>query len=143
MRESAAADPEGFAVLRERVFVTIVRMPLPKLQRLNRDDPFGDGFLYRIDWPDEVTRPASAAPTSTTGIHLMHGVAAMVVRWRAWSVRSCNAAGPSSSPDATPMSSTTSPLTSSSSGRSASGCTASAPTLWSCRPASASTARTP
>ncbi|HVL99123.1 MAG TPA: HNH endonuclease domain-containing protein [Egibacteraceae bacterium] len=80
MREAAAADPEGFTVLRERVFVTIVRMPLPKLQRLNRDDPFGDGFLYRIDWPDEVSEARVRRAEFDDRIHLKPGVAAMLVR---------------------------------------------------------------
>lgn len=80
MAEAHAADLAGFQTLREQVFVTIVRMPLPKLQRMNRDDPFGEGFLYRIGWPDEVSESRVRRPDFDDRIHLQPGVGAMLVR---------------------------------------------------------------
>lgn len=80
VQEARAVDTEGFAALREHVFVTVVRMPLPKLQRMNRDDPFGDGFLYHIGWPNEVSESRVRQQGFDDRIHLKPGVGAMLVR---------------------------------------------------------------
>ena len=80
MAEARAADPDGYAALRSQTFATVVRMPLPKLQRMNRDDPFGDGFLYRIGWPNEVSASRLRRPDFDDRIHLKPGVGAMLVR---------------------------------------------------------------
>ena len=78
--QAAADDPAAFAELRDLVYVTVVRMPLPKLQRMNRDDPFGDGFLYRIGWPDQVSAARVRRPDFDDRIHLKEGVAANLLR---------------------------------------------------------------
>jgi 5-methylcytosine-specific restriction endonuclease McrA len=78
--EARAGDPSAFEALREHVFITVVRMPLPKLQRMNRDDPFGQGFLYSIDWPDEVSAARVRSAKFDDRIHLQPGAGAMLVR---------------------------------------------------------------
>lgn len=74
------ADPRAFDALRDRVYVTVVRMPLPKLQRMNADDPFGDGFMYRIGWPDQVSAARVRRPDFDDRIHFKPGVAEALLR---------------------------------------------------------------
>ncbi len=45
--------PAAFDRLEREVEWTLVKMPLPKLQRIGRET---DDFLYRIGWGDDVTR---------------------------------------------------------------------------------------
>lgn len=63
-------DPAGFAELLDRVPVPVIRLPLPKLQRVGRSDPFGAGFLYRIGWADEVSASRVRRTDFDDRIHL-------------------------------------------------------------------------
>jgi hypothetical protein len=78
--EARRADPAGFAELRALVEVTVVRMPLPKLQRIAAGDPFGDGFMYRVGWPNEVSAARVMRGDFDDRVHLKPGVGELLVR---------------------------------------------------------------
>lgn len=73
-RRTQRAMVEG--LLRE-TFVTIVRMPLPKLQRVGELE---QTFLFTIGWPDEVPRSRVLDESFDDRIHLLPGVGAHLIR---------------------------------------------------------------
>jgi hypothetical protein len=73
--------PEQFAVLESRVVVTVIRMPLPKLQRFRAGPTVHeDRFLYEYGWPDEVPEGRVRAADFDDTLHLRPGVGEWLVR---------------------------------------------------------------
>jgi hypothetical protein len=73
--------PADVAALEDQVAVTVIRMPLPKLQRFTTGAGSSeDRFLYDYGWPDEVpaSRVRSAGFDDT--LHLKAGVGEWLVR---------------------------------------------------------------
>lgn len=74
-------QPESMAALERRVATTVIRMPIPKLQRIATGAGFHeDRFLYDFGWPDEVAESRVRAADFDDTMHLRPGVGAWVVR---------------------------------------------------------------
>lgn len=72
--------PRDLAALEDHVVTTIVRMPLPKLQRFGPGAAEEDRFLYDFGWPDEVAPSRVHAPDFDDRLHLRPGVGGWLVR---------------------------------------------------------------
>lgn len=74
-------QPKTMAALERRVATTVIRMPLPKLQRLSSGPGFHeDRFLYDYAWPDEVPESRIRAVDFDAALRLRPGVGAWLVR---------------------------------------------------------------
>ena len=71
------ADRDGWETLRAEVEWTLVKMPLPKLQRASGTE---DRFIYHIGWDDDVSKSAWRSGAIDSRIHLEPGVARSFVR---------------------------------------------------------------
>ena len=69
-------SPEGFTRLIEDVKWVLVKMPLPRLQRLGATV---DPFIYQIEWTDEVTKAAMTRDFDNT-IRFLPGAAEHLIR---------------------------------------------------------------
>lgn len=77
-RQQHAGD---FASLENHVIETVIRMPLPKLQRFGTGSGVQeDRFLYDYGWPDEVPVGRIRATGFDDTLHLRPGVAEWLVR---------------------------------------------------------------
>jgi hypothetical protein len=73
--------PAEFAQLEDEITTTVIRMPLPKLQRFTTGGGAAeDRFLYDYDWPDEVPRAAVRATGFDDTLTLRPGVGEWLVR---------------------------------------------------------------
>lgn len=73
--------PEEFADLEDHVVVTIIRMPLPKLQRFGLGAGITeDRFLYDYSWPDEVPEGRVRAKGFDDTLYLQHRAGEWLVR---------------------------------------------------------------
>ncbi len=69
------------AALEELVYVTVVRMPLPKLQRFATGAGSAeDRFLYDYSWPDEVAESRVRGPGFDDTLYLRPGAGEWLVR---------------------------------------------------------------
>ncbi|MEZ4327998.1 MAG: HNH endonuclease domain-containing protein [Polyangiales bacterium] len=71
------ADRSRWETLRAEVEWTLVKMPLPKLQRASGTE---DRFIYHIGWDDDVSKSAWRSGAIDSRIHLEPGVARSFVR---------------------------------------------------------------
>ena len=77
-RQRFAGD---LAALEDQVCVTVIRMPLPKLQRFATNAGSAeDRFLYDYGWPDEVAESRVRAPGFDDTLHLRLGAGEWLVR---------------------------------------------------------------
>lgn len=73
--------PREMSELEEQVVVTVIRMPLPKLQRFGTGAGVTeDRFLYDYGWPDEVPAGRIRAAGFDDRLYLQPGVGAWLVR---------------------------------------------------------------
>jgi hypothetical protein len=73
--------PKEFADLEDHVVVTVIRMPLPKLQRFGTGAGITeDRFLYDYTWPDEVPEGRVRAQGFDDTLYLQPGVGEWLVR---------------------------------------------------------------
>lgn len=73
--------PEDFTALENHVVETVIRMPLPKLQRFGTGSGVQeDRFLYGYSWPDEVPVGRIRAAGFDDTLHLRPGVGEWLVR---------------------------------------------------------------
>jgi 5-methylcytosine-specific restriction endonuclease McrA len=78
---AASLVPDEFGALLDEVVITIIRMPLPKLQRFNvGGKTVEDRFLYEYGWPDEVPAGIVRRASFDDTLRLQPGVAAMLAR---------------------------------------------------------------
>jgi hypothetical protein len=76
-----ATAPAEFDGLVDDVVTTVIRMPLPKLQRVNLGGRVvEDRFLYDLGWPDEVPAAVVHRAGFDDTLHLRPGVASMLAR---------------------------------------------------------------
>jgi len=81
LAQAERRDPTSLAALERRVATTVIRMPLPKLQRLSTGAGFHeDRFLYDYGWPDEVADSRIRAVDFDPTLRLRPGVGAWLVR---------------------------------------------------------------
>lgn len=80
--ESARSKlPREMSELEDQVVVTVIRMPLPKLQRFGTGAGVTeDRFLYDYAWPDEVPAGRVRAPGFDDRLRLQPGVGGWLVR---------------------------------------------------------------
>lgn len=75
------SDPAGLAHLERRVVTTVIRMPIPRLQRLSTGVGFSeDRFLYDFGWSEDVSESRVRAGDFDDTLHLRPGVGAWLVR---------------------------------------------------------------
>lgn len=73
--------PAQFAVLEDHVVTTVIRMPLPKLQRFSTGRGFSeDRFLYDFAWEDEVAPGRIRRADFDDTLYLRAGVGEWLVR---------------------------------------------------------------
>ena len=73
--------PDAFAALEDHVVTTVIRMPLPKLQRFAAGGGFHeDRFLYDYSWPDEVSVARVRRTDFDDTLRLRPGVGEWLVR---------------------------------------------------------------
>lgn len=79
--QAAARLPDEVAALREEVVVTVIRMPLPKLQRYTVGGRVvEDRFVYDYGWPDEVPAATVQRPGFDDTLRLRPGVGSLLAR---------------------------------------------------------------
>ena len=73
--------PEALAGLEDQVAVTVIRMPLPKLQRFSTSAGAREvRFLYDYGWPDEVPEGRVRSPGFDDTLYLQLGAGEWLVR---------------------------------------------------------------
>ncbi len=73
--------PVPFERLKDEVVETVIRMPLPKLQRFGTGSGYvEDRFLYDYGWPDEVSIARIRRVDFDDGLYLRPGVGEWLVR---------------------------------------------------------------
>lgn len=73
--------PAPFGFLRDEVVVTVIRMPLPKLQRFGTGSRVSENrFLYDYQWPDEVPASRIRRADFDDGLYLKPRVGEWLVR---------------------------------------------------------------
>lgn len=76
-----ARHPQAVAELEQDVVVTVVRMPLSKLQRFGSGaSAVEDRFIYEFGWPDEVAAGRVRRSDFDDTLYLKNGVAEWLVR---------------------------------------------------------------
>ncbi len=81
LQAARRADPAGLAHLERRVVTTVIRMPIPRLQRLSTGAGFSeDRFLYDFGWSEDVAESRVRAGDFDDTLHLRPGVGAWLVR---------------------------------------------------------------
>jgi 5-methylcytosine-specific restriction endonuclease McrA len=71
--------PVAFEALQDEVVTTVIRMPLPRLQRFGTGSQ-EDRFLYDFRWPDEVSASRVRSADFDDGLYLRPGVGEWLVR---------------------------------------------------------------
>jgi hypothetical protein len=81
LEQAERREPQSLADLERRVATTVIRMPLPKLQRVATANGFHeDRFLYDFSWADEVAESRIRAADFDPTLRLRPGVGAWLVR---------------------------------------------------------------
>lgn len=82
LEQARRTHPVEIASLERRVITTVVRMPLPKLQRFGPVDQARkeDRFLYDFGWPDEVAEGRVWSAGFDDGLYLQPDVGSFLVR---------------------------------------------------------------
>ncbi|MBW3578574.1 MAG: HNH endonuclease [Actinobacteria bacterium] len=81
LEEAQAAFPREMASLECDVIETVIRMPLPKLQRFGSGVAVSeDRFIYRIGWPDEVAASRVRRPDFDDRLWLEKRAGELLVR---------------------------------------------------------------
>lgn len=79
--EAQRRRPAEFAALQADVVTTVIRMPLPKLQRFSTGKATVEQrFLYDFGWPDEVSPALVRRPAFDDRLFLKAGVGELLVR---------------------------------------------------------------
>jgi hypothetical protein len=73
-------NDKAIAALERRVITTVIRMPLPKLQRFGGGTVAEDRFIYDYGWPDEVSESRIWAAGFDDSLLLRPGVGSWLVR---------------------------------------------------------------
>lgn len=81
IQEARRRQPDSMAALERRVSTTVIRMPIPKLQRMASGAGLTeDRFLYDFAWRDEESESRIRAADFDDTLHLRPGVGAWLVR---------------------------------------------------------------
>ncbi|MFZ4517390.1 MAG: HNH endonuclease [Microthrixaceae bacterium] len=79
--DAAAAEPDAWQRLEADVVATVVREPIPRLQRFGAGPPSaGDRFIYEIDWDENVSKAKVGRPDFDDTMRFLPGVADLLGR---------------------------------------------------------------